>query len=102
MYFLKATNNALAPNIKNLEKCQYQYENHPSDFPMSQIKLNKRISDIQGVTKRYQDMSSEYSGAINASQRQSEVSEDLESGPAQREEDGEFADTRGLDTKEVI
>ena len=77
IYFLTATNNTLAVNMKNLERCQYQYENHSSDYShLSEKQRKQRVSDITLLNEQYKTLSSTYADATNANSSSSHV--DLE------------------------
>ena len=66
IYFLTATNNTLAVNMKNLERCQYQYENHATDYShLSQKQRLQRVTDITLLNDRYKTLSNTYENATN-------------------------------------
>ena len=61
IYLVNATYKVLSVNIKNLEKCKYDYEDNPSNFRnLSERERETRLQRITVLLKDYEQVNAMY------------------------------------------
>jgi hypothetical protein len=43
-------------DLKNMEKVRYEYESKPSEQPISEKEIKKRIQEIDDIVRRLKDL----------------------------------------------
>ncbi len=55
-YQLDSTVRMMQIDLKNMEKVRYEYESKPSEQPISEKEIKKRIQEIDDIVRRLKDL----------------------------------------------